>query len=277
MTEKIPLEDTFGDVTRKASSGNRMNVSQLAQVTGIASSQIEQLLKDSAQPTQSEAHAIATALRLDPAKLTDSGLQRWYPQPFTPPAFLRHQINAPYPSNGYFLVLKEAGIGAFVDPAGSPAPIIEHFKREKVRLAYILLTHKHRDHSDALAAVRKAFPDAQPVIHELDAKEVGSAAHGAIPIRDGGRLPFGDAGIEMRHTPGHTDGSACFIYKGMIFTGDELFAGSIGRDFGERFGYADQLEAIGKKILSLPADTVVLPGHGPASTVAQERAHNPFF
>lgn len=277
MIQTIPLEDTFGDITRKASSGRRMSTSQLAEASGIASSRLELLLKDSEQPTQHEAQAVAKALHLDESKLVDSGLQRWYPQRFSPPPFLRHQINAPYPSNGYFLILKDAGIGAFVDPAGSPTPIIEAFKQAQVQLTYILLTHKHRDHSDALGAVRKAFPDAQPVIHELDAKEVGSAAHGAIPIRDGGRLPFGDASIEMRHTPGHTDGSACFLYKGMIFTGDELFAGSIGRDFGERFGFSDQLKAIREKIFSLPGDTVVLPGHGPASTVAQEQAHNPFF
>lgn len=277
MTETIPLEDTFGDITKKASSGRRMSTSALADATGIASSRLEQLLKDAAQPTQSEAEAVAQALQLDRAKLVDSGLQRWYPQAFVPPPFLRHQINAPYPSNGYFLILKDKGIGAFVDPAGSAGRIIDVFKQAQVQLTYILLTHKHRDHSDALGAVRKAFPDAQPVIHELDAKEVGSAAHGAIPIRDGGRLPFGDASIEMRHTPGHTDGSSCFLYRGMIFTGDELFAGSIGRDFGERFGFADQLEAIREKIFSLPPETIVLPGHGPASTVAQERAHNPFF
>ncbi|MBV8596825.1 MAG: MBL fold metallo-hydrolase [Candidatus Eremiobacteraeota bacterium] len=277
MITTIPLEDTFGDITRKASSGKQVGASQLASMAGIAAPRLEKLLNDAERPTPAEARAVAEALHLDPGKLTDSGLQQWYPQPFKAPSFLQHQINAPYPSNGYFLILKEAGIAAFVDPAGSPAPIIETLRRSKVALTYILLTHKHRDHSDALGAVRKAFPDAQPVIHELDAKEVGSAAHGAIPIRDGGRLPFGDASIEMLHTPGHTDGSSCFIYKGMIFTGDELFAGSIGRDFGERFHYSDQLAAIRQKILSLPGETVVLPGHGPASTVAQEQAHNPFF
>lgn len=273
----IDLEDTFGDITRKASSGNHMDIARLAKTTGIERGRLERFIADKAEPSETEAQAIARALRLDPAKLADSGLRRWHPDAFTPPDYLRHQINAPHPSNGYFLLLRDTGAGAFVDPAGEPAPIIEAFKRSRVKLQYILLTHKHLDHSDALGPVRKAFPDAIPVMHELDARELGVAARGAIAIHDGDRLPFGDGHIEMLHTPGHTDGSSCFIYEGMIFTGDELFAGSVGRVFGPHFGYEDQLSTIRHKILSLPADTVVLPGHGPASTVAQEQAHNPFF
>jgi len=79
------------------------------------------------------------------------------------------------------------------------------------------------------------------------------------------------------HTPGHTDGSVCFIYRGSVFTGDTLFAGSIGGIFDQRYDYHDLLRAASTKIFSLPDDTVVLPGHGPPSTIEQERAHNPFF
>ena len=78
----------------------------------------------------------------------------------------------------------------------------------------------------------------------------------------------------MVHTPGHTDGSICFIYQSSAFTGDTLFAGSIGGIFGDRFGYDDLLQATKLKIFSLPDDTVVLPGHGPPSTIGQDRAHN---
>ena len=277
MIQHSALEDTFGDIIRKASSGRRMDVAQLSTATGIARAHLEQFMADAKAPTEPEAHLVAAALGLDPQKLADIGLGRWYPEAFKAPPFLRAQINAPHPSNGYAIILQDAGIGAFVDPAGAPQPIIDNFKRAGVNLQYLLLTHKHRDHSDALAAVHKAFPDATAVIHELDAAEVGAAAKGALPVADGERLPFGGGSIEMRHTPGHTDGSTCFVYRGLIFTGDELFSGSVGKDFGEQFGYDEQLVNIRHKILSLPADTVVLPGHGPASTVAQEQAHNPFF
>ena len=277
MKLRIDLEDTFGDIVGKASRGTRTNIDQLSKLTGIDRSRLEQLLTDKAQPSDAEAHAIANVLGLNPEKLTDSGQRRWYPTDLSTPSYLQRQINRPHPSNGYFLILRDAKVGAFVDPAGQPLTIIEPFKQAQVQLQYILLTHKHYDHTDALAQVRKAFPSARPVIHELDAREVGSSARDAISVRDGERLPFGDAEITMIHTPGHTDGSSCFIYKGLIFSGDTLFAGSIGRTNGPQFGYDDHRNNIRTKILSLPEETVVLSGHGPPSTVAQERAHNPFF
>jgi len=274
---RIDLEDTFGDIVGKASRGTRTIVDQLRKLSGIDRSRLEQLLADKAQPTDAEAHAIAKVLGLNPEKLADLGQRRWYPADFIAPDYLQHQINRPHPSNGYFLILRDAKVGAFVDPAGQPSSIIERFKEANIQLQYILLTHKHLDHTDAFAQVQKVFPTARPVIHELDAPEAGVNTHDAIAIRDGDRLPFGDSEIAMGYTPGHTDGSSCFIYKGSIFTGDTLFAGSIGRSFGPHFGYDELRNSIRTKILSLPEDTVVLPGHGPPSTVVQERAHNPFF
>jgi hydroxyacylglutathione hydrolase len=277
MNLKIDLEDNFGDIVGKASRGTRTNIERLSKQTEIDTKRLELLIADKAEATDAEARAIAKALGLNPEKLADSALRRWYPRAAVVPKFLSEQVNKPHPSNGYFLILHDAKVGAFVDPAGHPSSIIEPFKEAHVELQYILLTHKHLDHSDALAPVRKAFPSARPVIHELDAPEVGASAHGAIGIRDGDRLPFGDGEIAMIHTPGHTDGSSCFIYKGIIFTGDMLFAGSIGRSFGPHVGYDDERNNVRSKILSLPEETVVLPGHGPPSTIAQELAHNPFF
>jgi hydroxyacylglutathione hydrolase len=277
MKLKIDLEDNFGDIVGKASRGIRANIERLSKQTGIDRKRLELLIADKAEATDAEARVIARALGLNPEKLADSAQRRWYPRGVVTPKFLSAQVNKPHPSNGYFLILRDAKVGAFVDPAGYAPSIIEPFKQAHVELQYILLTHKHLDHSDALAPLRKAFPSARPVIHELDAPEVGASTRGAIGIRDGDRLPFGDGEITMIYTPGHTDGSSCFIYKGMIFTGDMLFAGSIGRSFGPHVGYDDERNNIRSKILSLPEETVVFPGHGPPSTIAQERAHNPFF
>jgi len=274
---KHELEDNFGDIVRKASDGTKTRIESLSAETGIPVARLRTFLADESQPTEAEAKAIATALGLDVAKLVDSGLKRWYPKEKALPNFLAHQINAPHPSNGYFLLLRDRKIGAFVDPAGRPSNIIDGFKSAGIDLQYILLTHKHLDHSDALEPVRKAFPKATPVIHPLDGVTLGGAARDATPIVDGASLPFGDGEIHMLYTPGHTDGSSCFIYQGNIFTGDTMFAGSLGKLFGDRFGYADLLRNARSKILSLPEETVVFPGHGPASTIAQERAHNPFF
>jgi hydroxyacylglutathione hydrolase len=277
MRIALDLEDTFGDIVRKASRGNGLDVDALSERTGIASTRIAAFVGDRAHPSDDEARAIARELRLDPGKLADIALGRWKPETRELDRHFGHQINAPHPSNGYFIILDEQKVAAFVDPGGMAENIVSTLRASPVALQYILVTHKHRDHTDALSDVRRAFPQARVVIHKLDGPALGAAVRDALPINDGDALPFGDGSFRLIHTPGHTDGSSCFIYSGNIFTGDTLFAGSVGGLFGERFGYEDLLHNASSKIFSLPDDTVVFPGHGPPSTIREERAHNPFF
>jgi hydroxyacylglutathione hydrolase len=273
----LELEDTFGDIVRKASRGTGLDVDALAARAGVDTQRLQAFIADEARPTEAEARAIAAPLGLDAGKLADIALARWKPIEHDLDPHFDHQINKPHPSNGYFVILDEQGVAAFVDPGGRADNIVGTLQRSPVKLQYILVTHKHRDHTDALADVRAAFPDARVVVHRLDGPALGSAARGAIAINDGDTLPFGQGEFRLLHTPGHTDGSSCFIYQSAIFTGDTLFAGSVGRVFGERFGYRDLLHGASSKIFSLPDDTVVFPGHGPPSTIGEERAHNPFF
>jgi glyoxylase-like metal-dependent hydrolase (beta-lactamase superfamily II) len=115
-------------------------------------------------------------------------------------------------------------------------------------------------------------------MHRSDSQAIGELASRALGIVDGDELPFGDgAAIRMLHTPGHTDGSSCFLFRSTIFTGDTLFAGSVGGAYGDRSTYRDILDSIRFKLFALDAATVVAPGHGPPSTIGEERAHNPFF
>ena len=273
----VDREDTFGDIVRKASRGTRTAPLVLSNAASIDAARLEALLSDQSPPTEEEARAIGRALRLDPGKLADIGCQDWRPAVQEQPDHIGHQINTPHPSNGYFLVLAGQRVAAFVDPGGRADNIVAVLKRSPVTLEYILLTHKHHDHVDALPDVRSAFPQARVVVHHLDAPALGDHARNALDVRDGESIPFGDGEIRMIHTPGHTDGSSCFVYQGSMFTGDTLFAGSVGGVFGDRFGYPELLENARNKIFSMPDDTVVLPGHGPPSTIEQERAHNPFF
>jgi glyoxylase-like metal-dependent hydrolase (beta-lactamase superfamily II) len=273
----IDLEDTFGDIIRKASRGTGIGLDAVASRTGIDPARVHAFVSDTAQPTEREARAIATELRLDPGKLADIGLRRWNPVERDLDPHFGHQINAPHPSNGYFIVLEQQRVAAFVDPGGRADNIVATLRRSPLALRYILVTHKHRDHTDALVDVRRAFPEARVVIHRLDSPALGAAARDAIGINDGDTLPFGDGELRLIHTPGHTDGSSCFLYASSIFTGDTLFAGSVGGLFGDRFGYEDLLHHASSKIFSLPDDVVVFPGHGPPTTIGEERAHNPFF
>lgn len=277
MRINIAREDNFADIVRKASTGRKKSPADLAAEANVAPDRLATLLAERANPTDEEARSIAHVLHLDPKKLADIVCRDWSPAPVDLDGGLGHQINAPFPSNGYFLISKDSKTAAFVDPGGDAENILRVLDRANAQLEFILLTHKHHDHVDAVPELRDAFPKARIVINPLDAVEIGDMARGALDIADGGTIPFGTGEIRVIYTPGHTDGSMCFHYRGMLFTGDTLFAGSVGRLFGPRLGYEDLLNSVSTRIFSFPAATVVLPGHGPPSTVGQEREHNPFF
>ena len=277
MIVKLDLEDTFGDIVRKTARAQGIDLSKLAAKAEVDAKRIEQFTKDADKPSEHEARALAKALGLDPGRLADIAFSRWHPAENPLPEHVDHQINRPHPSNGYFVILEQQRLAAFVDPGGDVPNIVATLRRSPVKLDYILVTHKHADHIDGVPDLRRTFPSARIAVHKLDAPALGGLSRDALMVGDGDSLPFGAGTIRVVHTPGHTDGSICFIYQSSIFTGDTLFAGSVGGIFGDRFGYEDLLRSAGTKIFSLPDETVVLPGHGPPSTIREERAHNPFF
>ncbi len=271
------LEDEFVDVLRKAKRGTGLDDAALASRTGIAQTAIASWGAGSAIPTGDEARALARELGLDPGKFAESAAVLYDPK-VEIPHDVRHHPQDPHPSNGYLFFLEDGRTAALVDPAGIPENLMRAIDEGPYALRYILITHKHADHCDATADIAKAFPNAQIVMHALDSDAIGSLGKTALPIRDGDELPFGEsAAIRMLHTPGHTDGSSCFLFRSTLFSGDTLFAGSIGGAFGEKTGYRDIIENVRTKIFTLDETTVVMPGHGPPTTVALEKAHNPFF
>jgi hydroxyacylglutathione hydrolase len=274
---KIALEDDPADLLRKASRGARIDTAELAHRTGIEARAIQAWLKNDGVPTDDQARALAVVLRLDPGKFADAAARRWYPSAEIPPD-VRHHPHDPHPSNGYLFFLQDGKTAALIDPAGIPKTLLDAVNEGPYALRYILVTHKHADHCDATADVARAFPDAQIVMHRADVHAIGSLAPRAIPVTDGDELPFGDdAKIRMLHTPGHTDGSSCFLFRSTLFSGDTLFAGSVGGIFADVSTYDDLLANIRLKLFALDDETVVMPGHGPPTTIAQEKVHNPFF
>ncbi|MGR4065862.1 MAG: MBL fold metallo-hydrolase [Vulcanimicrobiaceae bacterium] len=273
----IPLEDTFGDILRKAMRGTHTDAAALAAVAGVSVSEISAWLADDGAAKSAQAHAIARALRLAPAKLADSAANGWYPPPVEPPGVRRH-AQLPHPSNGYVFFLDGGKRAALVDPAGIPANLLHILREGSYHLQYILITHKHMDHCDATAEIVAAFPQARIVMHPLDAPAIGILAESVIPVRDGDEIPFGDdVNIRMLHTPGHTDGSSCYLFKSTVFTGDTLFAASVGGAYGDVSTYGDILNSVRSRLFTLPDATAVMPGHGPPTTIELEKAHNPFF
>jgi glyoxylase-like metal-dependent hydrolase (beta-lactamase superfamily II) len=273
---RIPLEDDPSDLLRKAMRGAGVDAAELAKRTGLEAAAIDAWRRGEGVPTDDQAREVATVLHLDPGKFADAAARRLYPRAELPPS-VRHHPHDPHPSNGYLFFLQDGRTAALVDPAGLPQTLLRAVNEGPYALRYILVTHKHKDHCDATADVAKAFPDAQIVMHSSDVHAIGSLAPKALPIVDGDELPFGDASIRLIHTPGHTDGSSCFLFRSTLFSGDTLFAGSVGGAFGDVSTYDDILQSVRFKLFALDEHTVVMPGHGPPTTIAQEKAHNPFF
>jgi hydroxyacylglutathione hydrolase len=271
------LEDEFGDVLRKASRGRQKDAEALARATGLPSTLLSEWMSGQGTATDDQARTLAKELGLDPGKFADAAAARWHPHVTLPPD-VRHHPHDPHPSNGYIFFLEDGKTAALVDPAGIPGNLMKAINEGPYALRYILITHKHADHCDATADVHRAFPQAQIVMHKSDIGAIGPLGERAIHIKDGEELPFGDAAkIRLLHTPGHTDGSSCFLFKGTVFTGDTLFAGSVGGIFDKKSTYEDLLASVKTRLFTLPDDTVVMPGHGPPSTIAEEQRHNPFF
>ena len=186
---------------------------------------------------------------------------------------------APYSTN-CFLAVTEQGSAVLVDPAPSVEQLNELLEQKQARLTHILLTHGHFDHVTSTKALRqqwgcKVYLDladtAGSDLFPLAAQDVDGA------YQDGGEIWVDEACFTTWHTPGHTGGSWVIASQGLLFTGDTLFAGSVGRtDLGG--SPADQRRTLERlKTLPLAPDTSVLPGHGPFSTLAQEFETNPFF
>jgi hydroxyacylglutathione hydrolase len=174
-----------------------------------------------------------------------------------------------------------------VDPGFAAARVHAMLERAGLRPAAVLATHGHFDHVGAAA---EFCGDALPFfIHEADQLALSNAyAWGAghpapvVPVKDvrtvvdGSVLEFGGFRIEVWHTPGHTPGSVCYLTDGLIFSGDLVFAGSVGRHDFPNSSPADMRGSL-RRFLTLDDALPVHPGHGPSTTVAREREGNPFL
>lgn len=270
------LEDDFCDVLTKAMRGTGLSASALARATGLEVSDIDNWRRGRDVPAENAARALAAPLKLDAGKLADAAAERWHPETIALPD-VRHHPQHPHPSNGYVFFLDGGKRAALVDPAGVPGNLLRILREGAYHLEYIFVTHKHADHCDATADVAAHFSRAKIVMHRADVHAIGSLANSALLVKDGEEVPFGDVRIRLLHTPGHTDGSSSYLFKSTLFTGDTLFAGSVGGAYGDASTYSDILNSVRSKIFTLPDDTVLMPGHGPPSKVLWEKEHNPFF
>ncbi len=202
----------------------------------------------------------------------------------------------PFGENTYLLWDAPSGEGVIVDPGcyedDESAQLYSFIEKEGVKPKAILLTHGHFDHVFGVTETSQKYsipvymhPD-DSVMLEFNRKIVGpfglsepDVSFPFEPIYDGQELSILEHPFTVIHTPGHTPGGVCLYDKdsSVLLTGDTLFAGSIGRSdlpFGD---YDKLIVSIMDKLMGLPADTEILPGHGPVSNIGQERTHNPFL
>ncbi|AJA48289.1 metallo-beta-lactamase family protein [Clostridium pasteurianum DSM 525 = ATCC 6013] len=189
-----------------------------------------------------------------------------------------------YDANCYILLDETSGEAAVIDPGGDANILIDNIKSLKAKVKMILLTHGHADHTGAVSELRNEFK-CNVYINEKDAEFIKKKVpiygneneNGDKFLKEGDVLHFGNYEIKCIETPGHTPGGMCFLIGNVVFTGDTLFQRSIGRTDFQGGNFESIIKSIKNKLLTLPDDTVVYPGHGPKSSIAFERNNNPFL
>lgn len=200
----------------------------------------------------------------------------------------------PFATNSYLVSASESRDCWIVDPSFEPDELIRAVVERELRPSLILLTHAHIDHIAGIPDVHEAFGSVPIALHPLehhwltDANANLSAQYGAsfitvpasIQLHDGMTLELGDSVWQVLHTPGHSPGGCGFVCAHEVvpklIAGDTLFSGSIGRSDLPGGSMPELASSIRRKLYTLPEPTLVYPGHGPMTTIGQERRSNPF-
>jgi hydroxyacylglutathione hydrolase len=199
-----------------------------------------------------------------------------------------------YQTNCYILLANETAKDCLIIDTGLEADeLIDFLQQHKLNPVAVVLTHGHIDHIIGLAALRSRYPDIKVHIHKLDAgmltgeKDNLSSLAGVsfkseptdFTLQEGNPIELANIKLDVLHTPGHTPGGICLYSKdeGVVFAGDTLFADSVGRTDMPGGNTIQLIKSIKEKLCTLPGETIVYPGHGPATTIAQEKENNPFL
>jgi glyoxylase-like metal-dependent hydrolase (beta-lactamase superfamily II) len=205
------------------------------------------------------------------------------------PGLLRFPLG-PFQANAYLLVGSSGTRAALIDPGLEVEAILDAVRRRGLTVEWILNTHGHLDHTAGNAAAKRAT-GAPLAIHRedvvwLERLQAQGVAFGIqvedspapdVVLEDGQRLPFDGLTLEVLHTPGHSPGSVCFRADDLLFVGDTLFRGSVGRTDLPGGSWEVLKRSIQQRLLVLPDALPCWPGHGPETTLGEERRSNPFL
>jgi glyoxylase-like metal-dependent hydrolase (beta-lactamase superfamily II) len=193
-------------------------------------------------------------------------------------------------TNCYILWDEKSKKGAVIDPGGDYEEIEKVIQDKDLDIKYIILTHGHIDHIAALTQLKNKT-SALILIHPADSDMLVDPTYNLSSftgenlicpkadrfLDDGDKIEVGASELEVLHTPGHSPGGISLFTDKMIFTGDALFCGGIGRTDFPGASHTQLLRSIKEKILSKPDDTVVYPGHGPETIIGEEKKNNPWI
>ena len=269
----LPLEDFFNDVVNKAQRGLGLSDEALAEKAGVEVAALQSVKSGEADATVLA--KIAPVLNLHGPSLIAMAQKSWTPKPIEAEGLA--QFNTPFDDmtvNAYLVWDDSTKLAAAFDTGASCEPILEALKEHGLKLGAIFLTHTHPDHVADLDRLRAETGHPPVYSHKREpwpdtsTFAIGNASHWEV----------GDLHVEARSTWGHSKGGITYVVDGIsrpvAIVGDALFASSMG---GGVISYADALETNRKEIFSLPGETVICPGHGPLTTVSEEKAHNPFY
>lgn len=267
----IELEDFHEDILGKAMRGLGIGKGEMASRLGIEKTRIETVLAGG--DDESTIIAMAEQLGLDKGKIGASARKEWSPAPLEMGCL--KQFNLPFGSmrvNAYLLWCEKTAKAWVFDTGPEAAPILEFLEKENLSVDAIFLTHTHGDHIACLEKLKRETHSPPVLVHKLE------AITGANLIDEGFERKIGTLSLRSLHTHGHSVGGTTYLIDGLemsvAIVGDALFAGSMG---GGMVSYQDALQCNREKIMTLPEKTIVCPGHGPMSTIEEERRHNPFF
>lgn len=267
----MSLEDFCEDIIDKAQKGLKISDAELCNKANIGEKSLEKV--KTGDFDEITIRKVAPVLGLDPEALIASGKKTWMPKTIQIPGLKRYITH--YWSmgvNAYLIWDPKTHLAVIFDTGADATEIIQDIDKLGLTPKMLLLTHSHTDHIDDVKRIHKTFPNLKIAIHK---KEL--IAH-AEPITEGIEFRVGHLQIETRKTSGHSIGGLSYLVNGLeklvIVVGDALFAGSMG---SAASAYQEALESNRTQILSLPNDTIICPGHGPMTTVEEEKQHNPFF
>jgi hydroxyacylglutathione hydrolase len=198
----------------------------------------------------------------------------------------------PYETNCYIVGSEKTKKGLIIDPGDEPEAILDEVKGAGLSIELIVITHGHFDHSGAVNSVKSATgaklavhtiagDNTQPFINQA-LGSIMAGLHGKptkpdLLLKDGDTITVGDLIFNVLFTPGHSPDGISLYGHGIVFSGDSLFNCGIGRTDFPGCSHTTLINSIREKLFTLPDDTVVYPGHGPSTTIGQEKRGNPFL